>query len=414
MLIAPGKAGAFRSSLRDARSKPEISISANWFLMPNATEKRNTSDFALQSPVRLSLASRDWGRQTRVILRQFPPPDLEQAWQDFLSRVESPDLYVTPHYFLEPHWAGKNPFAILAMNEGRVTGVITGIVKGNSVSCGLPSRPQLLIEPAGPGTSPAEILSKTLVSEFPRARTISAYCWSSKLAPDFKRQGFGMRQLQGDVVLDLRAGPDALFESFHDNRKRNIRAALRRGVEIYEVNTDQDLADYWEIHCRWQKTERKTIRADATFERAAAVHQLRNTHRRFIARHNGTAIAATTLRFYRGGLIEYAANCSMDEYNQLRPNDLLIWKTIQWACEQGFSRYSLGGAHPFLAKCGGTLVPIYRYRLDQTFLRRVEMQERAEEIGRRYLRHFRPSQSAAKEYFKKLFATSGTPGSPQA
>src|ERR1017187_8244717 len=66
-------------------------------------------------------------------------------------------------------------------------------------------------------------------------------------------------------------------------------------------------------------------------------------------------------------MISLCACCQM--------NDLLIWKTIQWACEQGFWKYSLGGAHPFLRKWEGTIVPIYRYRLDRTFLRRHDFRE---------------------------------------
>jgi CelD/BcsL family acetyltransferase involved in cellulose biosynthesis len=59
----------------------------------------------------------------------------------------------------------------------------------------------------------------------------------------------------------------------------------------------------------------------------------------------------------------------------LRPNDLLIWRTIEWACQQGFTKYCLGGAHSFLRKSGGSIVPICRYRLDRTFLHRRDLKE---------------------------------------
>ena len=339
-----------------------------------------------------------------LILRQFPSPEVEGIWQDFVNRIEFPGLYITPHYFLEPYWKGKNPFAILAMNDGRVSGVLTGIAAGGQVTCGNPARPQVSVDPAAETLGTAETLAKALDFEFPQARVTTAYSWTPTLAPEFKRRRFRVRQLQGDVVLDLRLGSDALFKSFHDNRKRNIRAAIRRGVAVSEVNTAQDLADFWEVHCAWEKTKRKTIHSDATFDKAAEVHRLRATHLRFIARDNGNAIAATTVRFYPGGLIEYAANCSVDESNQLRPNDLLIWTTIQWACDHGFSRYSLGAAHPFLTKCGGAILPIYRYRLDRSFLHRVEMQEKAAEIATHVLHHFRASQSFANKYLKRILA----------
>ena len=50
--------------------------------------------------------------------------------------------------------------------------------------------------------------------------------------------------------------------------------------------------------------------------------------------------------------------------------DLLHWRAIEWACAEGMNKYSLGGAHPFLRKFGGEIVPTTRCRLDLSFLGR--------------------------------------------
>jgi hypothetical protein len=378
----------------------------NWLMsggiVQNAMRARVFSGVGFDLPAQASAAGPHAIRPAYLLVRERPTPEIEGLWQDFMGRVEFPDHYTSPHYFLEPHWRGKNPFAILAMNEGRVTGVLTGLDEGKQVTCGLPGRPQVLIDPTTEARTTAAALAEALVSEFPRARLITACSWSSALAPEFERRHFHVRELKTIVVLDLRLGAEALFQSFHDGRKRNIRTAIRRGVGVSEVNTAQDLADYWDVYCAWLKTPRKTIHSDRNFDKAEEVHRLRATHRRFLARAKGKAIAATTVRFFPGGLIEYSANCSLDEFNGLRPNDLLIWRTIQWACDHGFSRYSLGASHPFLQRCGGAIVPIYRYRLDRTFLQRVEMQERATAMGVRVLNRLRASGSVAKKGLKLL------------
>ena len=87
-------------------------------------------------------------------------------------------------------------------------------------------------------------------------------------------------------------------------------------------------------------------------------------------------VAGITLRFTPGGIIEYAANCSIKEDQKLKPNDVLHWRVIEWACKEGFTLYSLGGAHLFLRKFGGALLTTYRYRLDRTLLRRHELKEK--------------------------------------
>src|ERR1700674_5510779 len=78
-----------------------------------------------------------------AILHDFPPPEIEEAWRDFLSRVEVPAHYDCPEFFVERHWVGKRHFAILALNRGSVVGVLTGQHKGNEGLSGLPSRPPI-------------------------------------------------------------------------------------------------------------------------------------------------------------------------------------------------------------------------------------------------------------------------------
>jgi hypothetical protein len=85
--------------------------------------------------------------------------------------------------------------------------------------------------------------------------------------------------------------------------------------------------------------------------------------------------------------VEYANNCSLDEFINLRPNDLLLWRTIEWACQKGFTKYSLGAAHPFLRKSGGTVTPICRYRLDRSLFHQHDLKDSARSQARSILAH---------------------------
>jgi hypothetical protein len=310
-----------------------------------------------------------------VVVHNFPPPDLEAVWREFLTRIESPEQYDAPDFFLEPYWKGSNPFAILAFHGARVVGSATGLHRDGMVTCGLPSRPQICVAKDSDATLASNTLVDGLLTEAGKTKLITAYGWDWTPLPAFSCRGFRRRKVGGDVVLDLRPGADEVFKQLHKSRRRDIRAAVRNGVEVSEARTPEDLAAYLEVYSAWLGTTRKKIRVIQDVSDIAKIHEMPDNHRRFLARYQGRVIAASTVRFLRGGLIVYSSNCSYDQYLRLLPNDLLIWKTIQWACEQGFSKYSLGGAHPFLLKCGGTIVPIYRYRLDRTFLRRHDLRE---------------------------------------
>lgn len=336
-----------------------------------------------------------------LILHDFPRPEIEVLWRDFLSRVEFPAHYDTPEFFLEPYWMGKRIFAVLAFTDSKIVGVLTGLHEGGEVVSGLQSRPQICLDPRADALITTEILAEGLLCEAKGANLITLYSWASTPLPAFQRLGFCVRELEGNVVLDLSAGAQALFDNFAKNRRRDVRLAIRNGIAVSEETTVEDLQAYWEVYSAWRKTERKQIHHNRSFASLEKVHSMRGNHRRFLARYQGKVVAAAGIRFCPGGVIEYANNCSLDEFMKLLPNDLLLWRTIEWACQHGLKRYSLGGAHPFLRKWGGTVNPIYRYRLDRTLFRRHNLRENIAAMARNLAGRIPPLQGRIRNVLGK-------------
>jgi Acetyltransferase (GNAT) domain len=296
-------------------------------------------------------------------------------WREFLSGVDYPAHYDSPEFFLEPYWKNRNPFTILLMRRGRVIAVLTGLDQGWQVISGLPSRPQLCIAKDEDADATSQALGEALMTRLPDAKVITVYSWDSVAVRGFANRGFHKLSLEGDAVIDLSPGTAVLFNHLVPHRKRDVRKAIRSGVEVAESTTDADMQAYWYVYSAWKSTKRKRIHMDRDFATLAAVQQMRANHQRFLAWYKGEAIAASGIRFYPGGLVEYANNCSLDEYLHLCPNDLLIWRIIEWACEHGFPMLSLGGASTFHRKWSNAMIPICRYRLDRTFLHQVELKE---------------------------------------
>ncbi len=323
-----------------------------------------------------------------LVLHQFPSLTTELAWRACLRGVRHAAHYNAPEFFLEPFWKGSNPFAILALSGSRVVGVATGLHLASGVSVGLPSRPQICVDSSFDTFQTTNSLAQGIISESGAAKLITVYSWAWTPLPAFERHGFHIRQLTGNVVLDLRPGSSsAHFDAFPKNRRRDIRSAIRSGVEVLEQTTREDVASYWEVYCAWRKTERKKIHHNFTLSDVEITNSLRTNHRRFLARYQGKVVAASGFRFFPAGLIEYANNCSLDEYLRLLPNDLLMWRAIEWACKEGFSAFSMGGASPFLRKWGD-IVPIQRYQLDRTLFHRHEFRETARDLSQSLVRQF--------------------------
>jgi len=326
------------------------------------------------------------------ILHEFPVPEIERAWRDCLERVDFPSHYDTPEYFYEPYWPEKQRFAVLAMEGNAVTGILTGMHDQGRVMCGLPSRPQICIDPTADSDAAVGALALGVLSESESAELIAVFTWPSLQLPAFKKHGFKTRQLPGNVVLDLAQGPEELFKQFSKDRRRNIRFAEKNGIMIEQATTSAQIKEAYEVYSAWRKTSRKEVQGEGfsfeVFEKAA---RLTGNRLLLLARLSGKLIAINIFRFCPGGLFESAANSSLDEFIHLKPNELLQWRGIEWACQHGLGRHSLGGSHQFLTRFGGTIVPIIRYRRDQTLFRKHDVRDAVRQAGRETLGKMPPS-----------------------
>src|SRR5262249_11776970 len=69
-------------------------------------------------------------------------------------------------------------------------------------------------------------------------------------------------------------------------------------------------------------------------------------------------------------VVEHAASSSLQRALHVKPNDLLHWRAIEWACANGLTKYSLGARSLFLRRFGGEIVPTTGRYLDLSLSRR--------------------------------------------
>ncbi|HKQ51352.1 MAG TPA: GNAT family N-acetyltransferase [Pyrinomonadaceae bacterium] len=327
-----------------------------------------------------------------TILHDFPGPELEQKWREFLTRADFPTHYASPDYFREPFFAGLEPFVVLALEGDQVVGALSGTHHGGRIECGMQWRPQIACDPAADRAGVG--LLEGLMREAARSKLIEVHAWEPM--PAWRAHGFRELEQEAVVMLDLTAGSEALFKQFAGTRRTDIRKAIKSGLEVSEATTPEDFAAFYEIHRDWSLHKGFTPTPSAQLQRAL---EQRDSRRLFLARHEDRVVAGTIVRFTRGGIVEYAANCSTPESLRLKPNDLLQWRAIEWACGEGFSRYSFGSTHPFVRKFGGQVLNTYRYRLDRTLLRRHEMREGAQGLARRA---FQAMPDSVKDRLRRL------------
>ena len=183
-------------------------------------------------------------------------------------------------------------------------------------------------------------------------------------------------------MLDLSLGPDALFLQFSQSRRNRIRRAIHCGVSVEPAKSRAVISAYYAVYVDWARHRFLRITGEEQFQEEFVA--ARKNRQLLLARHKGEVIAGVVLRFFPGGVVENAANSSLQSALHLRPNDLLHWRAIEWAYAEGLTTYGLGGTSLFLRQFGGEVVTTTRHRLDLSLFRRHTvddwMADRVEEV----------------------------------
>lgn len=315
-----------------------------------------------------------------LVITTSPDAGLGARWEDFLRDAPFATHYVTPDFFVDPFAGRGEKFAVFALDGTRIDAVLTGVKSNNKIACGMAVRPQTAFRSGVDRASSAIALVRGLASHAgENDELITLHSWEP--IDGLGSLGYSHEAAAGAdcvVMLDLSKGSEALFKYFSERRRTDLRKTIKQGKLVIKLlETEAELAELYDIHKDWNHRKGNTPDASESFG-AMLTSQHRAT---FIAMHEGKLVAGTYLRFCEGGVVEYAANNSLAEFQKLRPNELLGWKAIEWACDNGFSKFSLGASHPFLARYGGELFSSHRYQLDRTFLKRHVMRERATRLA---------------------------------
>jgi Acetyltransferase (GNAT) domain len=339
-----------------------------------------------------------------LIVTSFPDDSTVAAWNDCLDNSEFAGFYTAPEYFRVQYLEQARPFAVLAVAGDTVHGIATGLERDRDIVCGNSGGPQVCVRRGSPQEQVGAALAAGLRSHCGKStKFISAFAWNE--TGGFQSMGFRVKKLQtplGTILLDLSKGAEQLFREFAEDRRYNIRRAIKAGVEVTEMNVQRDFDDYYALYEHWCASKRLPPRP---YELQRTVFETKGNRLLLVARHNGRLVGAETLRYRRHGIIEAAANISRREETKLKQNDLLMWRAIEWSVQQKDIRYlSMGAAHSFLQRFGGHRHTTYRYSLDLTALRVRHLAETGRDVA---VRVYKALPQRAQQRLRKLLRFDG-------
>jgi CelD/BcsL family acetyltransferase involved in cellulose biosynthesis len=160
----------------------------------------------------------------------------------------------------------------------------------------------------------------------------------------FHRLNYHLERCQA-VALSLDGRDEAeLWGGLSSACRRSVRKAERSGVVVMEGDAERHLADYYdmcqEVYQGAGRLPHLTLQFyDALFQRFAPTGNLKM----LLAFHGQEVIAGAIFLLHRTTAY-YLSGASYNHRQDLRPNNLIQWRFLQWAQTAGYRWYDLGGA----------------------------------------------------------------------
>jgi Acetyltransferase (GNAT) domain len=145
--------------------------------------------------------------------------------------------------------------------------------------------------------------------------------------------------------LNLSRPEKELFSGLRDSTRRNIKKAVKAGVSVEISQSMDSIKSFYRLNCVTRKRHGLPPQPFSFFKKVFE-HVISKGYG-FVASamHSGKVIAsAVFFRFGKSTIYKYGA--SDMAYQDLRPNNLVMWEAIKWCGAKGFRTFNFGRSEP--------------------------------------------------------------------
>ena len=161
--------------------------------------------------------------------------------------------------------------------------------------------------------------------------------------------------------IDLSKTEQELLSQMKIKSRYNVRLAIRKGVEVSQRNSLDDLVIFYKMLRRTSARKNFAIRGFSYFStiwKEMATHGLAEL---FFATYQDRILAGA-LVFVFGKICWYMYGASETIYSNVRPNYALQWHIIKWAKEKGCLWYDLRGVASFNPSPNHSGYGVYKFK----------------------------------------------------
>jgi lipid II:glycine glycyltransferase (peptidoglycan interpeptide bridge formation enzyme) len=182
-------------------------------------------------------------------------------------------------------------------------------------------------------------------------------------------------------MIDLKPGQEGLLKSFSGAVRRGIRKAVRTGLRVEFSNSFDSIRTFYALNCMTRRRHGLPPQPLRFFENIAR-YVLAQGHGFVVTVRWEDKPVAAGVFFHHGREAFYKFGASDYAFQQLRPNNTLLWEAIKRCVDHGFDTLHLGrtslaneGLRQFKLGFATREERIAYYKYDfvkQTFVRQID------------------------------------------
>jgi len=275
----------------------------------------------------------------------------EQKWQKFVHNSKEGTIC----HLLE--WRdvlrgtyNYRPFYLIAKDNGTVKGIlplfrVKSFITGNR----LVSLPFSSI--AGPIATSEEAMRKLIGFAEKKITDLGYNYLELKLQHTLpenlvKESGMILDTSCASFLLELTNDPKDIWTKLHKNSiRRAVNKAIRTSITVRTADTIEDMLSFYNLNIFTRKKHGSPPQSLEFFKSMWWNLNGKEFMKLSLAEYDGKVIAGIIL-FTFGDTIWYAYGASDDKYLKYRPNNLLLWRAIEWGCINGYKYFDFGRVSP--------------------------------------------------------------------
>lgn len=141
-------------------------------------------------------------------------------------------------------------------------------------------------------------------------------------------------------IIDFSNGIEKLWKSIAHNKRRNIRKAGKKGVEIYQSHDYEDFMIFYSMLEEAKKRGDFSIYPFSWYDACWKLYP-RDLLRIFLAGWRDKLVSSV-FTVSHGDTVYALGAGSLKEGWKARPNDIMHWKVMEWASQNGYNKYHMG------------------------------------------------------------------------